>query len=191
MEDRRSAGESSCNSGGGTDQRVESLILMMMMMMMMMMLILLVELLAELVHGMKNSQYTKRFASYKHNKWFKIDINEYNKIRGVKQISPITQEKKTQNPLRKQTNKQTKRDRTTCRAGSRTKFVISTHFIHKMINLFNYISLFDMCLFDVKKIHEDNLRTIETCRSFDGLYVKLYIILNYSAYNFACYFLWV
>ena len=36
MEDRRNAGESSCNCGDGTDQRVQSLMFMMMMMMMMM-----------------------------------------------------------------------------------------------------------------------------------------------------------
>ena len=35
LEDRRSVGASSCNSGGGTDQRVQSLMFMMMMMMMM------------------------------------------------------------------------------------------------------------------------------------------------------------
>ena len=34
MEDRRTVGASSCNSGDGTDQRVQSLIFMMMMMMM-------------------------------------------------------------------------------------------------------------------------------------------------------------
>ena len=32
LEDRRSVGASSCNSGDGTDQRVQSLMLMMMMM---------------------------------------------------------------------------------------------------------------------------------------------------------------
>jgi len=36
MEDRRSVGASSCNSGDGTDQRVQSLMFMVMMMMMMM-----------------------------------------------------------------------------------------------------------------------------------------------------------
>ena len=36
LEDRRNVGESSCNSGDGTDQRVQSLMMMMMMMMMMM-----------------------------------------------------------------------------------------------------------------------------------------------------------
>jgi len=35
LEDRRNVGESSCNSGDGTDQRVQSLMFMMMMMMMM------------------------------------------------------------------------------------------------------------------------------------------------------------
>jgi hypothetical protein len=34
LEDRRNVGESSCNSGGGTDQRVQSLMFMMMIMMM-------------------------------------------------------------------------------------------------------------------------------------------------------------
>jgi hypothetical protein len=35
LEDRRNVGESSCNSGDGTDQRVHSLMFMMMKMMMM------------------------------------------------------------------------------------------------------------------------------------------------------------
>ena len=39
MEVRRDVGESSCNFGDGTDQRVQSLMFMMMMMMMMMMMI--------------------------------------------------------------------------------------------------------------------------------------------------------
>jgi hypothetical protein len=34
LEDRRNVGENSCNSGDGTDQRVQSLMFMMMMMMM-------------------------------------------------------------------------------------------------------------------------------------------------------------
>jgi len=38
LEDRRNVGENSCNSGDGTDQRVQSLMFMMMMMMMMMMM---------------------------------------------------------------------------------------------------------------------------------------------------------
>jgi len=38
LEDRGSVGSSSCNSGDGTDQRVQSLMFMMMMMMMMMMM---------------------------------------------------------------------------------------------------------------------------------------------------------
>ena len=37
LEDRRSVGANSCNSGDGTDQRFQSLMFMMMMMMMMMM----------------------------------------------------------------------------------------------------------------------------------------------------------
>jgi hypothetical protein len=36
LEDRRKDGDSSCNFGDGTDQRVQSLMFMMMMMMMMM-----------------------------------------------------------------------------------------------------------------------------------------------------------
>jgi hypothetical protein len=36
LEDRRKAGESSCNSGDGTDQRVQTFMFMMMVMMMMM-----------------------------------------------------------------------------------------------------------------------------------------------------------
>jgi len=35
LEDRRNVGESNCNSGDGTDQRVQFLMFMMMMMMMM------------------------------------------------------------------------------------------------------------------------------------------------------------
>jgi len=31
-----------------------------------------------------------------------------------------------------------------------------------------------------KKLPDDDLRKIETCKSFDGLYVKIYIILTYS-----------
>jgi hypothetical protein len=36
LEERRKVGKNSCNSGDGTDQRVQSLMFMMMMMMMMM-----------------------------------------------------------------------------------------------------------------------------------------------------------
>ena len=39
MEDRRNVGESSCNSGDETDQRVQSLTFMIMMMMMMMVMV--------------------------------------------------------------------------------------------------------------------------------------------------------
>jgi len=39
LEDRRNVGESSCNFGDGTDQRVQSLMFVMMMMMMMMMIL--------------------------------------------------------------------------------------------------------------------------------------------------------
>jgi hypothetical protein len=38
LEDRRNVGESSCNFGDGTDQRIQPLMIMMMMMMMMMMM---------------------------------------------------------------------------------------------------------------------------------------------------------
>jgi hypothetical protein len=121
---------------------------MFMMMMVVVVMILLVELHAKLVHGMKISQYTKRFASYENNKCIKIDINKYNKTRGDKQISPITQKK---NHKIHSENKQTNKARQNyCRAGSTTKFVISTHFIDKKFNLFNYLSVFDICLFDVK-----------------------------------------
>ena len=41
MEDRRNVGENSCNSGDGTDQRVQSLMFMMMIMMMMMIMIMI------------------------------------------------------------------------------------------------------------------------------------------------------
>jgi hypothetical protein len=37
-------------------------------------------------------------------------------------------------------------------------------------------------LIDVKKLPEDDLWKIEIYRSFDGLYVKKYIILTYSAF---------
>jgi len=41
LEDRRNIGESSCNSGDGMEQRVQSLTLMMMMMMMMVMMMMM------------------------------------------------------------------------------------------------------------------------------------------------------
>jgi len=44
LEDRRNVGESSCNSGDGTDQRVQTLMFMMFMMMMMMMILTTVTL---------------------------------------------------------------------------------------------------------------------------------------------------
>jgi len=37
-------------------------------------------------------------------------------------------------------------------------------------NIFNYLSMFCMYLIDAKSSPEDDLRKIETCRSFDGLY---------------------
>jgi hypothetical protein len=33
-----------------------------------------------------------------------------------------------------------------------------------------------------KKFPVDDLRKIETCRSFEGMYVKIQIILTYSAF---------
>ena len=33
-----------------------------------------------------------------------------------------------------------------------------------------------------KQLSEDDLRNVETCTGFDGLYVKMYIILKYSAF---------
>jgi hypothetical protein len=42
--------------------------------------------------------------------------------------------------------------------------------------------MFYICLIDVKKVPEDDLRNIATCRSFDGLYVKMHIILTYRAF---------
>jgi len=42
LEDRKNVGDSSCNSGDGTDQRVQSLMFMMMTMMMMMIIIIII-----------------------------------------------------------------------------------------------------------------------------------------------------
>jgi len=53
----------------------------------------------------------------------------------------------------------------------------------KNFNLLNYWPTFH-CLTDggEKKIPEDDLRKIKTCKSFDGLCVKLYTISTYSAF---------
>ena len=50
LEDRRSVGASSCNSGDGTGQRVQSLMFMMMMMMMMVILLLLAGIVNKMWH---------------------------------------------------------------------------------------------------------------------------------------------
>jgi hypothetical protein len=42
--------------------------------------------------------------------------------------------------------------------------------------------MFCICLIDVQKLPEDDLREIKTHWSFDGLYVKIYIIFTHSAY---------
>lgn len=42
--------------------------------------------------------------------------------------------------------------------------------------------MFYVCLTDVKKLSKNDLRKTETCTSFDGLYVKIYIVLTYSAF---------
>ena len=48
-------------------------------------------------------------------------------------------------------------------------------------NLFNYLSTFCIRLTDVQKLPEDDLRKNET-RSFDGLYVKICIILTHNTF---------
>jgi len=37
-------------------------------------------------------------------------------------------------------------------------------------NIFTYLSMFGMYLIDAKSSPEDDVRKIETCRSYDGLY---------------------
>ena len=44
----------------------------------------------------------------------------------------------------------------------------------KNLDIFNNISMFYMCLIDVKKVHDDDLGKIETRRSFGGFCVKIY-----------------
>ena len=41
-------------------------------------------------------------------------------------------------------------------------------------NLLTYSSTFYICLSDVKKLPEDDLHRIETCRRFYGFYVTIY-----------------
>jgi len=55
------------------------------------------------------------------------------------------------------------------------------YFMNKNFNPFNYLSMFCICFIDVQKPPEDDLRKNETRRSFDGLYVKICIILTHSA----------
>jgi len=50
----------------------------------------------------------------------------------------------------------------------------------KNCNIFNYLYMFCLCLIYVKKLPEDDLKKSETCGSFDGLYVKIYIIFTCS-----------
>ena len=40
---------------------------------------------------------------------------------------------------------------------------------------YNNLSMFHMCLIDVKKAHDDDLGKIETCRSFVGFCVKIHL----------------
>ena len=49
-------------------------------------------------------------------------------------------------------------------------------------NLLTHSSMFYICLTDVKKLPEDDLGKIDTCQRFDGFYVKIYIIVTYSAF---------
>ena len=59
MEDRRSVGASSCNSGDGTDQRVQSLMFMMMMMMFMMMMMMMMYMFGPLLWPSSGRCHTK------------------------------------------------------------------------------------------------------------------------------------
>ena len=54
--------------------------------------------------------------------------------------------------------------------------------MNKNFNLFNYLSTFCICFIDVQKLPEDDLRKNKT-RSFDRLYMKIYIILTHNAYG--------
>jgi len=49
----------------------------------------------------------------------------------------------------------------------------------KKVNLCNYLSMFYRCLFDV---NTGDLRKIETYSSLDGLYVKIHILVTYTAF---------
>jgi hypothetical protein len=42
--------------------------------------------------------------------------------------------------------------------------------------------MFHISLTDGKKLPENDLRKIKTCKCVDGLYMKIYIILTYSAF---------
>jgi hypothetical protein len=50
------------------------------------------------------------------------------------------------------------------------------------LNQSNNTPLLFICLIEVNKVPEDDLRKIETCRSFDGFCGKIYIILTSSAF---------
>jgi hypothetical protein len=54
------------------------------------------------------------------------------------------------------------------------KLVSYTHYMDKNLYLFNNLSMFYACLIDVKKVHDDDIGKIRTCRSFVGLCVKIY-----------------
>jgi len=53
--------------------------------------------------------------------------------------------------------------------------------MNKNFILFNYLSMFCICFIDVQKLPEDDLRKNKT-QSFNGLYVKICIILTHSAF---------
>ena len=52
----------------------------------------------------------------------------------------------------------------------------------KNFNIFKYWPMFHISLTDGKKLPENDLRKIKTCKCVDGLYMKIYIILTYSAF---------
>jgi len=60
LEDRRNVGESSCNSGDGTDQKVQSLMFMMMMML--------------FLHAIKNPQNPVRLADCEQPYFFRENL---------------------------------------------------------------------------------------------------------------------
>jgi hypothetical protein len=65
---------------------------------------------------------------------------------------------------------------------STTNFEISIHFMDNTFNLFAKQSMFYVYLSHVNIPPEDNLGKIETCWSFDGLCVKIYIIVTFIAF---------